>query len=514
MTKSTLWGIHAGKTGDAHTIFYSQNVVALGWTAMDDLSKLLPNREAFKETFAVKHPEAKKGAIPVNAGQMYRFVYEMKIGDLVAYPSKTDHMIHIANIIGDYFYDSDYRRSYPHQRKVNWICKVPRSFFSQEALYEIGSAMSLFQIKTHTSEFFNAMKEVAKTAKIEIIKNKSNIIKPVKRRNKDKVRIYCNTCRNSTNHKLEYSYMPEPLNFLDEEHADTITQSGANLWVCLGCEHVTMEEIALDQDQVELGSEFYPSLEKYHLTPKSYVKLDNRLAQMYTEVISCFNNEAQILCAAGLRALLEAICVDQNIPGGNLKRKINNLSERFPENISQGLHWFRENGNKAVHELNAPSTENLRLGITVIETLLDYFYKLDTLVTRLNAEIGTTNISTEQPGTDIIIIKRVLERNPAIPFGQKDLYRVLYQAGEAGLKYEEIAEQMHNRNTNQLAGVLGALGTRINGTKGVEGKPGVGYLFEIVRGFDDDPTAWGWRMKPEMHQVIKNSNYDWAKDWR
>lgn len=519
MARSTIWGIHAGKTGDAHKIFLSQDVVALGWTAMGDLSKLPPNRSGFKKAYAAAYPDAKKGAIPLSAGQLFRFVHEMQIGDLVAYPSKSDHRIHIAKVTGNYFFSDNHKRSYPHQRRVEWLRDFERSDFSQEALYEIGSAMSLFQINNYADEFLTALSSSAAqkpTAKIETDSNASVAIEQSKKAivlgKSDKARIFCNTCRHYTIHELLYSYEPEMLDFLDADIAET-SQTSAKLWVCRGCEHITLQEIALDEDQVELGSEFYPSLEKLHLKPKSYIQLDSKLAQMYAEVITCFNNEAQILCAAGLRALLEGICVDKNISGRSLYHKINNLSERLPENIVQGLHWFRSIGNEAVHKLDAPSTESLRLGVTVIEALLDYFYKLDILITGLNEDVGVTSVTVEQIGPDDKTIRRIIERNPSIPFGQKDLYRVLYQAGDTGLEYEAIAEAMHNRTTAQLSGVLGALGRRINATAGVEGKPGINYLLEIVRGFDDDPSAWGWRMRPETRQVIKNSNYSWAKDW-
>jgi len=32
----TLWGIHAGETGDAETLFFQENQVALGWSATVD----------------------------------------------------------------------------------------------------------------------------------------------------------------------------------------------------------------------------------------------------------------------------------------------------------------------------------------------------------------------------------------------------------------------------------------------------------------------------------------------
>lgn len=35
---TAIWGIHAGKTRDAASLFLSKNCVALGWHSMGDLS--------------------------------------------------------------------------------------------------------------------------------------------------------------------------------------------------------------------------------------------------------------------------------------------------------------------------------------------------------------------------------------------------------------------------------------------------------------------------------------------
>jgi restriction system protein len=38
MSESVIWGIHAGKTGDAQSVFLEQGCIAIGWPAMGDLS--------------------------------------------------------------------------------------------------------------------------------------------------------------------------------------------------------------------------------------------------------------------------------------------------------------------------------------------------------------------------------------------------------------------------------------------------------------------------------------------
>ena len=74
MSSQTLWGIHAGRTGDAHSLFLKKDVVALGFTPVGNLSGIPPNRDAFKIAVAEAYPNRKPGAIPNIAGQLFRFV--------------------------------------------------------------------------------------------------------------------------------------------------------------------------------------------------------------------------------------------------------------------------------------------------------------------------------------------------------------------------------------------------------------------------------------------------------
>lgn len=153
----TIWGIHAGHSGDADSLFLKKKFIGIGWAKAGDLSDLKVDREAFKARVAQSYPEKKPGAIPVAAGQMFRFVHEMKPGDLAAYPAKLQRVIHIGRIEGPYKHDPKLEPGYPNLRAVTWLRSVPRSHFTQGALYEIGSALSLFQIKNYADEFLAAL---------------------------------------------------------------------------------------------------------------------------------------------------------------------------------------------------------------------------------------------------------------------------------------------------------------------------------------------------------------------
>lgn len=147
-----IWGIH---TKD-DSLFLNENKIAIGWREFGDLSKVDNNREAFKKRYSQVYSNAKKGSVPTSSGMLYRFIHEIQVGDYVVFPSKSNRMINIGIVKGEYMYVES-TAEYVQQRSVEWIKHLPRTAFSQGALYEIGSAMSLFAIKKYADEFLAAL---------------------------------------------------------------------------------------------------------------------------------------------------------------------------------------------------------------------------------------------------------------------------------------------------------------------------------------------------------------------
>ena len=81
----------------------------------------------------------------------------MKPGDLVIFPSKPDRMVNIGVIESGYVYDLSMPLMRPNVRRVRWLKHIPRSSFSQSALNEIGSALTLFQVSSNAEEFLAAL---------------------------------------------------------------------------------------------------------------------------------------------------------------------------------------------------------------------------------------------------------------------------------------------------------------------------------------------------------------------
>jgi hypothetical protein len=115
------------------------------------------------------------------------------------------------------------------------------------------------------------------------------------------------------------------------------------------------------------------------------------------------------------------------------------------------------------------------------------------------------NVAEQPPVSEQELIRRVLARMP-VPPGQQALYRALYRAGDAGLGASELAAAIR-RTEPELAGVLGALGRRINRTPGInrDNPPGVGLIFGVVQ----KDGQWHYTMKDELREVLKTQQPTW-----
>lgn len=152
---NVLWGIHMPREVGMAPI--ESDFVGLGWPKIGNVMDLPQDREAIKAKLAENYPEAKKGAIPVWAGVLFRFAHEMQIGDGIIYPSKSDRTINLGIVEGPCTFDPSARYEATLQRrKVRWLSHLPRATFSQSALYEIGSALTLFQVANNADEFMRA----------------------------------------------------------------------------------------------------------------------------------------------------------------------------------------------------------------------------------------------------------------------------------------------------------------------------------------------------------------------
>lgn len=149
----TVWGIHSKND----SLFLDKKIIAIGWPEVGDLSKINPTKEDFKQKVQAAYPKEKRGTIIAWGSTLYRFAKEIQIGDYVVFPSKADRKINIGVVTSHYIYDAS--SEYPNIYKVNWLKHVPRTSFSQGALYEAGSIMALFRIKKYAHEYLSSLQK-------------------------------------------------------------------------------------------------------------------------------------------------------------------------------------------------------------------------------------------------------------------------------------------------------------------------------------------------------------------
>ena len=201
-------------------------------------------------------------------------------------------------------------------------------------------------------------------------------------------RLFCNVCKGETWHELKAVH-ERRLDYIENEGTPNEYRAfwekfEFRLWVCRGCDTGLLEEAYQNEGMYDASindyaweSDLYPKRAKSDLPHKSFKQLNKKLSMIYREVIDSYNNDLRILCAVGLRALLEGICADKQIAGKTLQEMITGLRSCLPPNIVDSLHSLRFMGNDAIHDLQPPQRPELSLAIEVVEDLLNFLYELE-----------------------------------------------------------------------------------------------------------------------------------------
>lgn len=232
----------------------------------------------------------------------------------------------------------------------------------------------------------------------------------------------CTKCRQETNHTVLSSVDTEGYEIVDyigNDPKEPITINWSNNYQviqCQGCDEITFRHKNWFSEYEQFygpnngcdgtSIRLYP---KRSLGSCQMIDLHNtpeKLSRIYRETIDSFNNECLMLCAAGLRTIVEGICANQNIKDGpieisgkngnakierktNLQGKISGLNEKgvLTKEQSELLHEHRFLGNDAVHELSQPSIEELKLAIEIIEHIIKNIYEIPKKATDLRMKV-------------------------------------------------------------------------------------------------------------------------------
>ena len=148
-----IWLVRAGSHGEYEQKFIQENRVYVTWDALDVNLAKLADRSALVAAMTKRYPDTKPKAISNWVSQVWPFAQEIKKGDLVVLPLKSQPAIQVGEITGDYHFESAGPDPYFHWRPVKWIAEaVPRTNFGQDLLYSFGAFKTICRVQRNNAE--------------------------------------------------------------------------------------------------------------------------------------------------------------------------------------------------------------------------------------------------------------------------------------------------------------------------------------------------------------------------
>jgi restriction system protein len=147
-------------------VFRNNNYIGIGW--FDEINPIqekwdLTDKDFLKEKYREKYKEDVNMRVNQNVGQIYRFINDLKIGDIVISPYNTNELL-IGKITGDLYFENDNSSPYPWRKKMEWIKdKVNRHSFSQPVQNTLKATLTCFEVKQKQEIFENLGFEVDKS---------------------------------------------------------------------------------------------------------------------------------------------------------------------------------------------------------------------------------------------------------------------------------------------------------------------------------------------------------------
>jgi len=151
-TKMNIWLIRAGSNGQFEQKFIDENRVYVTWNNLDSNLAKMAERQQLIDALYVNEPDAKPKKLQNHASQIWPFAHSIEKGDWVILPSKSQPVIHVGKITGDYQFNPEGPSPFYHWRSVEWFAQdIPRSNFSQDLLYSFGAFMTICRIKRNNA---------------------------------------------------------------------------------------------------------------------------------------------------------------------------------------------------------------------------------------------------------------------------------------------------------------------------------------------------------------------------
>jgi len=148
-----IWLIRAGSHGEYEQKFISENRVYVTWDKLDvNLAKLADRDDLIQEMMKL-YPKDKPKTLINWSSQVWPFAHDIKLGDILVIPLKSQPVIQIGEVTGEYKFEMCGPNPFFHWRSVKWIGEaIPRANFGQDILNSLGAFMTICRIKRNDAE--------------------------------------------------------------------------------------------------------------------------------------------------------------------------------------------------------------------------------------------------------------------------------------------------------------------------------------------------------------------------
>lgn len=148
-----IWLMRAGSHGEYEVKFFQENRVYVTWDELEVDMKRLDQKSKLFDTMTEIYTEVKPKAITNWVSQLWPFAHEMKVGDLIIMPLKTQRAITVGEISGEYQFEPKGPSPFFHWRAVKWVAEaVPRSHFGRDLLNSFGAFLTICRIQRNNAE--------------------------------------------------------------------------------------------------------------------------------------------------------------------------------------------------------------------------------------------------------------------------------------------------------------------------------------------------------------------------
>jgi restriction system protein len=140
-----MWMVRAERGGILFDQFESESMVAIGWVEMGNMGHL-KSRDDFVAAVTEVYPNNTRAQTATSAGQAYRFVREVQVGDAVITYSPEQRVYLVGKIRSEYKYEPHRIENDPNVREVEWTGRVPRDLLTLSAKNSLGAISTLFLV--------------------------------------------------------------------------------------------------------------------------------------------------------------------------------------------------------------------------------------------------------------------------------------------------------------------------------------------------------------------------------